>query len=68
MFPDYRSSIGVGQTGPSTYSSRLENVAKMSAFKPYDVLIPFSERAQLLLETNVKEAADLAVKHRILIV
>lgn len=46
----------------------LENVAKMSAFKPYDVLIPFSERAQLLLETNVKEAADLAVKHRILIV
>ena len=44
-----------------------EAVAKMTSFKPYDVFIPFSERAQLLLETNVKEAADLAVKHRILI-
>jgi len=44
-----------------------EAVTKMSSFKPYDVFIPFSERAQLLLETSVKEAADLAVKHRILI-
>ena len=44
-----------------------EAVEKMSTFKPYNVLIPFSERAQLLLETSVKEAADLAVKHRILI-
>lgn len=45
----------------------LEAVGKMSSFKPYNVLIPFSERAQLVLENNVKEAADLAVKHRILI-
>lgn len=44
-----------------------EAVEKISTFKPYNVLIPFSERAQLLLETSVREAADLAVKHRILI-
>lgn len=44
-----------------------EAVDKMSSFKQYNVFIPFSERAQLVLETKVKEAADLAVKHRILI-
>ena len=44
-----------------------EAVGKMATFKCYDVLIPFSERAQLLLDTSVKEAAELAVKHRILI-
>ncbi|XP_068759464.1 uncharacterized protein [Montipora capricornis] len=42
-------------------------VEKMSCPKPYNIFIPFSERAQLLLETGVKEAADLAVQHRILI-
>ena len=44
-----------------------EAVGKMSTFKSYNVLIPFSERAQLVTESNVKEAADLATKHRILI-
>lgn len=44
-----------------------EAVGKMSSFKQYNVLIPFSERAQLVRESNVKEAADLAVKHHILI-
>lgn len=46
----------------------LKNISKMSTFKSYDVLIPFSERVQLLHETSVKEVADLAVEHRILIV
>lgn len=44
-----------------------EAVGKMSSFKPYNVLIPFSERAQLASDSNVKKAADLAIKHRILI-
>lgn len=44
-----------------------EAVGKMSSFKSYNVLIPFSERGQLVSDRNVKEAADLATKHRILI-
>lgn len=44
-----------------------EAVGKMSTFKPYNVLIPFSERAQLASESRVKKAADLAITHRILI-
>ena len=44
-----------------------EAVGKMSSFKPYNVLIPFSERAQLASESKVKKAADLAITHRILI-
>lgn len=44
-----------------------ETVEKMSTFKSYNLFIPFPERAELLLETDVKQAADLAAQHRILI-
>lgn len=44
-----------------------EAIGKMSSFKTYNVLIPFSERGQLVSESSVREAADLALTHRILI-
>ena len=44
-----------------------DTVAKMSAFKSYDLLVPFPERGELLNNKAVKQAADLAVQHAILI-
>lgn len=45
-----------------------DTVNQMETFKSYSVFVPFQERLQLICDKSVKEAAQLAVEHRILII
>ena len=46
----------------------MKTALLLDSSKVYSVKVPFIDRGQLVKEPDVRAAADLAVKHRVLII